>query len=359
MGLFDRAKPGNDRPPTVEELRERLRELRRVGGVEEAWRLIYQEFQRRPQELEIGRLLWEVAVTCDRSDEAAPALMRCIQQELRAGQNDVATFHYFELIDRVGEDYPVDLDTRIRLGEALRAGGQEEEAAELLAKIHEQVEANTQLPARFRAARVAAWVRSKSAGFLCPAVLADPNLPEPQKRELATVWAEAQQKGLRVPKAEVRHGAPIELSVEAAAPRRLQVIPAIPYDVDGEKIGLDLGPQGGRRRMALAAVQAISCARIDDGRVPAYIVVDLLLDSLWVDKEVLRTVRLRTLDFDPRSLVADSQDPQLALISVLENLLAVSQAQPLPDPEGARGRPFHGFASLREYESTVLGVVPG
>lgn len=355
MGLFDRAR--TDRPPTVEELRERLRELRRMGYTEEAWRLVQQECQRRPQELELGRLLWEVAVTCDRSDEAAPYLMRCIQQEARAGQNELATFHYFELIDRVGADYPVDFETRVRLAEAMFAGKQEEEAAELLARVHEQVEPGMVVAARWRAARIAAMVRSKSAGELCPPLLADPSLPEPQKNELAAIWEWARQQGLRVPASEVRHGAPIELSVDTAVTRQLQVIPAVPYDLDGEKIGLDLGTQGGRRRMALSAVQAVATARIEDGRNPAYIVLDLLLDSLWVDKEVLRTVRLRTLDFDPRVVVADSPDPQMALTTLIDNVLAISQAQPLPDAEAARGRPFHGFTSLREYESAVLGCL--
>lgn len=357
MGLFDRAKAGPERPPTVEELRERLRELRRLGSVDEAWRLVAGEAGRRPAEVELGRLVWEVAVTCDRAEEAAPAFLRAIQQELRSGQNEAGVFHYFELMDRLGADYPLDVDTRLRLAEAMRAHGeQDEEAAELLSKTHEQIDAASPLALRWRAARIAAQVRSKSAGILCPAVLAEPALPEAQRRELEQAWATAQQQGLRMAKVDVRYGAPIELSANVATVRRLQVISAVPYDLDGEKIGLDLAGQG-RRRMSLAAVQALATARIDDGRQPPYVVVDLLLDSLWVDKEFLRTVRLRTLDFDPRTLIADVADPQMALITLINNLLAISQAQPLPDGEAACGRPFRAFAALRDYESAILGTV--
>ncbi len=43
------------------------------------------------------------------------------------------------------------------------------------------------------------------------------------------------------------------------------------------------------------------------------------------------------------------------MISFIDNLIEISGANPMPDPEAARGRPFHNFVSVPDYESKVIG----
>ncbi len=58
-------------------------------------------------------------------------------------------------------------------------------------------------------------------------------------------------------------------------------------------------------------------------------------------------------------LVASPTDPHQALVALIDNLLAVSGASPLPDAASVKGQPFPGFASLSDYESTVFGFTAG
>ena len=46
-----------------------------------------------------------------------------------------------------------------------------------------------------------------------------------------------------------------------------------------------------------------------------------------------------------------------AFRSFLVQLLDVSGAVPLPNPEAARGTPFQIFSALADYEQEVLGVI--
>ncbi|MEJ2190327.1 MAG: hypothetical protein P8Y93_13140 [Acidobacteriota bacterium] len=91
-----------------------------------------------------------------------------------------------------------------------------------------------------------------------------------------------------------------------------------------------------------------------EGRKPV-VVVDLLLDSPWGDRETLRIVRLTSDSFDPRGLVG-GDDAMAAFRTLLDHLLKVSEAVPLPDPDAARGRPFRSFPSFEAYHREVLGV---
>jgi len=66
-------------------------------------------------------------------------------------------------------------------------------------------------------------------------------------------------------------------------------------------------------------------------------------------------VRLTSDTFDPRAIVG-GDDAMGALQTLLDQILRISDAVPLPDPDAARGRPFRSFGSLEEYQREVLGV---
>ena len=361
MGLKDWLGGGKKSPAQKgldpEAVIDQVSQLRRMSRLEEARKLLEENVRRHGDHLDLLKLHWDICVQMERPEAASRSMMRCIQLELRRGEGSSAVFHWFELAERLDQAPRVDLDTRARLAEAMIAGDQEEEAAAFLESVDKEVSEAIPAGALIRVARAALQCRSASGAALAQAVGARSGVPDNVRQEIQALLAEASSRGFHRHSTETVSDAPIELSAAAPAVRKLGLIPAVPLAVDGDQIVLDLVGQG-RRKMALRQVQGVAAVRIDDGVQPAWILVDLLLDSLWSDKELIRTVRLRTLDFDPCALVPDAGDFQLALGTFLSNLLAVSQAYPLPDAEAAVGRPFHGFTSIREYEVRVLEVTP-
>ena len=351
------SKEGPSKAVDLDATLEQIGQLRRMGRFEDARQQLADAIDAHPNELRLLRTHWEVCTQMDRPEDGVRSVLRCLQLELRGGEGQAAIFHWFELAERLAEAPKIDLDTRIRLAEAMIEADQGDDAAALLESSHEGLDPELPLGVLIRLAKAALISRSASGDPLTAIVLQRPGLPDSFRREILDLQAQARAQGFRKPSHEAADDAPIELAAGAPAVRKVRVIPAVPLAVDGDQISLDLTGQG-RRKMALSQVQGLAAARIDDGVQPAWVLIDLLLDSLWSDKELIRTVRFRTLDFDPCTVVPDAGDFQLALGTMLSNLLAITQAHPLPDPEAAVGRPFHGFASVREYETRVLEITP-
>ncbi|MEM9556152.1 MAG: hypothetical protein AAGC60_17980 [Acidobacteriota bacterium] len=346
----------------------RAQELLGMGAQNEAWQVLASASQSaaratpRPaapspdastsEAHAIDKALWDLAVRIDREDEAAPAFLRCIRRELRSDPG-LAAFHWFELVDRLDEPPAIDLPLRLGLARAMLLDPDLEESA---ARMLEELDDDATRPAALRLglAQAAVRARSASAETLTAGALSIPGLPEAERAALAEQLASARAAGLRKSLQEADAEGPIELAAMDVE-RSLQLFEAVPHAVDGAKLALEL-PGQGRRRIAIDKVQALAAVRIDPGNAAAYVLIDLLMDSLWSDVERLRTIRLRTRDFEPRALVPDAADSQLALQTLLRNLLAVSGAQPLPDASSAVGEPFHTFATERAYETQVLEI---
>ncbi|MDA8017692.1 MAG: hypothetical protein MPN21_09615 [Thermoanaerobaculia bacterium] len=342
--------PTEQKPPA-----ERAGDLRRQGRMEEAWRVLEPAVRADPSNVEVTHLFWDLALQMERMQDAAKTYQRLITDELRTDR-ELAIFHWFELVDRMPEEPQIDLDFRIALCRSMTGGENEDSAADLLARIHETLPDETPLASRLELAKVAAQCRAASAEELARPLLSDSQIPEGHRQELSQLLTQAQSQGLRTPPDQWDQS-PIELSETMTKDRKLKVIPAVPVAMDGETITIEVAEQG-RRRMKQSAIQALATSRIDNGQEEAFVVVDLLVDSIWSDKDVIRSVRFRSNQFDARSFLPESGDAQLALLEMIDNLLAVSQAHPLPDPEAVMGRPFRSYGSLAEYARDVLDMTP-
>ena len=361
MGLRDwtkRALGGEETTPEANPkvVLDQARHLQRTGRLDDARQQLEAALAEMPGDLELGRAHWEICSQLGRPEAAARMLLRTIAGELRAGRAEAGVFHWFELTDRMGAaeaDPLLDIDLRTRLAEAMLAGGHDDAASTLLEAVTPPIEAP--LGVRIRLAKAAAQARSPSTETLAADVLGASGVPEGTRAEIEAALTAARADGLRVASDDPSHDAPIELADTTTQARALKVYPAVPLAVDSERLALDIRGQG-RKTLSLAGVQAIAAVRIEESPETAHVLVDLLLDSLWADVEALRVIRLRTSEFDPRALVPDAEDPQLALGTFLSNLLASTDAHALPDAEAAVGRPFHGFVSISEYQRRVLGV---
>jgi len=202
-----------------------------------------------------------------------------------------------------------------------------------------------------RLARAASDVGAPCAGALARQALARAELPPELRDELAQIAPTNEVEG---PEPEAASVPEPEESMEVVQVEHgLQTMEAIPRSLDDGT--LELVVDGTVRHLSLRKVQAIAVAGVNrEGKRPL-VVVDLMLDPPWSDRETLRVVRLVSTAFDPRTVVG-GPDAQEAFRAMLGRMLDDSGASPLPDPDAARGRPFRTYGSLAEYQAKVLGV---
>jgi len=135
----------------------------------------------------------------------------------------------------------------------------------------------------------------------------------------------------------------------------LKVVEVLPLEL--ADAGLVVQRSGGdRSRVAYDSVEAVAVAAVAGLASKPVLIVDLIVN--WNDTESgpLQLLRLRSDGFDARSLVPGVTRSVDAFRALLEQLLARTRAVPLPDLDGARGRPFRHYADLASYQREVLQV---
>lgn len=142
----------------------------------------------------------------------------------------------------------------------------------------------------------------------------------------------------------------------AAAEFRFQsvkVSDAVPVNLGADHVELER-PDGKRGEIKFTQVQALAVGAIHGLADKPVIVIDLVANWNELNASTLRVVRLRSDQFNPRALAPDAPDPMQGLRSILDTLLRSSGATPLPDAEGAHGRPFRMYPDLATYQRSVL-----
>jgi hypothetical protein len=167
--------------------------------------------------------------------------------------------------------------------------------------------------------------------------------------------AEAPLANEATPDAGIPEDAHIDEAAFAAAdgPRfhELKCVEAVPLALDDSSLSLRNGPQ-----VDLARVDGIAVGAVQGIAAKPVILVDLLLNWTEISDAPLRTVRLRSDQFDPRALFPAAGGGLEAFRALLEALHERAGAAPLPDAAAARGRPFKMFPNLAQYEREVLQV---
>jgi hypothetical protein len=110
---------------------EQAMEAQSRGEVQQAYEILRREQQRSPSNRENALALWSIAIELDRAAEAAGGMMRAIQQDLRAGDTDLALENWAEL-NRHAPDAVVDPGLLVRIARALESHGLREDAAVVL-----------------------------------------------------------------------------------------------------------------------------------------------------------------------------------------------------------------------------------
>ncbi|MEM8961905.1 MAG: rhomboid family intramembrane serine protease [Acidobacteriota bacterium] len=134
--------------------------------------------------------------------------------------------------------------------------------------------------------------------------------------------------------------------VAAATPGpKLVVYDAVPQQLTAEKIRFQV-PGQGARALPLAKINAVAAAEIN-----GVVVIDLVMDPPR-NPQRLRTVRMRSDQFQAQTIVGEQPDPIRFFITYV---LRGSKGQPLPDAAGVTGQPFRNFPSIAQYETQTFG----
>jgi chemotaxis protein histidine kinase CheA len=176
----------------------------------------------------------------------------------------------------------------------------------------------------------------------------------------AATTADAEVTKRAVDDAEVTNRA-VDDALEALAPTArfsdIKVMEAMPTKLREEAVALQL-LAGRKVGIDYAKIEAVAVAEVRGLADYPVVVIDLVLNWGDLGDSTLRVARLRSDGFDPRMVTAAPTDRAEALRSFLSELLARSNAVPLPDPDSALGLNVRAFDDLEAYQHEVLRVEP-
>ena len=113
-------------------------------------------------------------------------------------------------------------------------------------------------------------------------------------------------------------------------------------------------PEEGELRVDYGRVRAISVVGVHGLGPKPVLLIDVLVDGAGA-QHPLSALRLRSDRFDPVRLAPGSRSGIEALRTLVGQLLAGSEASPLPDSRSVVLRPPKVFESIPAYEQEVLG----
>ncbi len=346
---------------------------RQRGDLPQAEKLLSDHLEENAHDFDAAAAYWDVARDLENIQPAIPHMLRVIRDGLRNGEFDLVAQRWPEVLE-VAPSGMLDPALTARVAESLTGlVGKDVLAATVEAGLAASQE-STPSGVLMRLARVAATIGSPAAKELVERALTADDLPQETRGELTSLQEElgaldsqhAEQLGVGGDGAAASTGTvagnagepwalpgPDPVAVAVPVVHKLKVMEAVPVKWADGKLSIMVG--GERRSMSLRKVGAVAVGGITVPGEPAFVVVDLMLDPPWSDRPKLRVVRLLSNGFDPRTLIPED-NAESAFKAFLEDLISESGAVGLPDPDGARGRPFRRFSGLSEYEAEVLGV---
>jgi membrane associated rhomboid family serine protease len=140
--------------------------------------------------------------------------------------------------------------------------------------------------------------------------------------------------------------------------RKLNVTRAIPVSVQGTKIVLNT-EEAGQRALSLERVRFISVVKIAPpaGTGRPFLLLELFLSDPYALTSDLRTVRFLSTQFNPQKFIPNASGPMEAFKIFINALLKLSGAQSYPDAEAVQLKRVLTFASVEDYENSLLKIV--
>jgi membrane associated rhomboid family serine protease len=325
------------------------------GDVAGAVAALENELAAAPDNVDAAMALWNLCFKHDLTATALPHMLRAMRTAVQRGDELFVLAHWEDVLRGCGA-IRVEPGLALRIAELLARDGRDDSARDTLELAFAATGESTPAGLRLRLARMGLSLEMQTTAAMVDAALADPELPTDAREELESARhnlgpaPEIAEEPAAEASADVVHDEPIAVG---DVNRTLQTVEGIPRALDDRTLQVDVG--GALRVVGLDTIQAVAVGGIARSGERPIVLVDLLLDSPWGDRPALRSVRLLSNAFDPRSLV-EADNPMAAFQKLLDLVLQISDAVPLPDPDAARGRPFRSFPSIEAYQREVLNV---
>ncbi|HLP59214.1 MAG TPA: rhomboid family intramembrane serine protease [Candidatus Deferrimicrobium sp.] len=390
---------------------EEAMELRNIGKVDEAYVKLKEAIQMDGVDTEVMDAFWNVSLGVGKTNEAAPYFARYIQKETINRQLDAAWFHY----QRLKENFPegtISNQSLLTLMEYLIERGEKKEAGKLAGEILQTINIHapaglllqfSDLTLRFNptlAERVIALSEghpdipeSKRMGLKVKLAAAKADMPDEAAQatpaapgQVAPV-SHAANGGLEleanrlagvtgtpaVPNVGPSH--PVSQVTQMAQPLQsvpnpltpppipqppsvninITVTPIVPMEIKNTimKVNVD---KVGARALPLNKIKAISSAYITSQGEPKFLLIDLFLDdpAYLPANNTLRTVRILSLHFNPRSFFPEINNLVEAYRKFIGDILQSGNARPHPDLDSVQLIKIKAFPTIKAYEEALL-----
>lgn len=398
---------------------ENARALVRSGSAGAALREVAPLAARRPQDPEAVGALCEAAVAAGEPAAATGPFVTCVSHHLRSGEAAVAARLWQAFGEKLGQPQ-VDARLMLSLAEALAARQAKVPAARLLrglldapgrlstgmalriVEIARPVHAGIAIRAatlaleggdfpeakRTRLEGIVRELERQRADALDPELDGaaevragtdrsiaisldddDPSVPPPglptqpsipvasEPEPERALFGSSEEMDLAGPDADADDLDAWGTGVAASQPRfqDTKCVEAVPVAWEGRRLSLRQG-SASPAWLDLSQVQGLAAAAVDGLASRPVVLIDLLLNWREVSDAPLRILRLRSDRFDPSQLLQGDLGGLDGFRALLELLLEGSGADPLPDADHARGRPFVRFDDLASYEREVLSI---
>jgi membrane associated rhomboid family serine protease len=319
---------------------------------ERAIRLLERELTKQPANVDAAMAMWTLARRIGQPEIAATSVVGVLEAAAKSGDEELVVAEWQDLMHAV-PDLELSPALGARFSEILQRAGRPEGARDTIELTRRFVNEQTPTGIRVRLARLACSLGVTGAAAMVDEVLTAPDLPPEARAELDDLRSTLPDDAPLPEEPEPDPGSGVALDLAVETEHTLQVMQAVPTSFEDEVLTIEVG--GASRRMSLNQVEAVAVGGVNGENGRRVLVVDLMLDPPWSDREALRVVRILSTAFDPRGL-AEGADAMEAFRTLLHEIIETSGAAPLPDPESARGRPFKSFPSLDHYQREVLGV---
>jgi membrane associated rhomboid family serine protease len=342
-------------------------EARAAGDADGAFAMLEAELHRSARNRDAVTTFWEMAIERGVAEEAAPFMLQLVREELRRGAEEVAVAQWREVAQHLPTAF-LDPPTLLQLVPIIgRLDGDEHAVLALQQALDERNEGLTPAAAVL-AAGLAAELAPELAVDAARRALASQTLEQGLRLELEQLVARLAPREDEAPREpEKPEPAPSvfyeesdrsafgdvgDLSALDDSFPEGAVSEAVPRAVEAELLRIEVAGQG-QTGLSYTRLRAVAVAGVHGLGPKPVVLIDLLVDGAGTEGP-LRVIRLRSNRFDPRRLAPGVDGALDALRWLVQELLSRSDAQPLPDPDGAAARPVRIFRSLEEYHEQVL-----
>jgi hypothetical protein len=345
---------------------DEARVARDMGDVDRAYEVLRSEAERNPDNQEVTRLLWELAIATGQTSESASTLALQIRRLIRQSELADAVDLWCELVEEL-PNHRLPPDDLVRIVPLLLSSERGEFAVAALRQCADAPPGELSLGTALQLFDFAEGLDPFTALLAARRVLELPELHESKRTRILALIRELDPHNATYSEPV----APDEIE-QATADTEKQLVPgpdlsslprfegiqpvaAVPTRLTDEVLYFQL-EDGRKARVAYTQIQALAVAALRDVSHRPVVVIDLLLNWTEMSSTPLRSIRLRSDQFDPANLVSPSGSSTENLRVFLAELQDRSRALPLPDADAVRGRPFRAFKFLRTYQRKVLKV---